>query len=262
METVVTRTITVWMSLMVVCLLFAGLSYAEIDPETCVGLWLLDEGEGDTATDSSDSGNDGTLVGGPTWVTGKFGNALEFDAVDDYVNCGNDASLRPESVTVTAWFKPRTVVHGFIFANGKVWNNMAGVLVKVNGSLLIATGVTQGPGNNTIWLNGPVINADRWYHTALTYDGTDINLYLDGERVAGAPAPTIFYDDDITTIGAASNGFEWLFDGIIDEVALFNEALTQEDIKIIMTEGLEIATAPSAVSSAGKLATTWSTIKK
>ena len=232
-------------------------SYAAIDPGTCVGLWLFDEGEGNTVEDSSGNGNDGTLVGGPTWVAGKIGGALEFDAVDDYVNCGNDASLRPEQVTVTAWFNPRTVVHGFIFANGKVWSDMAGVLVKVNGSLFIAGGVAQEPGNVAVWLNGPVINADRWYHTALTFDGTEVIIYLDGEEVARKAAAAIFYDDDISTIGAASNGFEWLFDGSIDEVALFNEALTGEDIKTIMVAGLENA----SVSPAGKLATTWSTIK-
>jgi len=46
---------------------------------------------GNTALDSSGNGNDGTFVGNPQWVTGKFGGALEFDG-DDYVNCGNDAS--------------------------------------------------------------------------------------------------------------------------------------------------------------------------
>ena len=67
-------------SLIVLSLMFAGVSSAELDPKTVVGMWLFDEGKGDTAVDSSENGNDGELVNGPKWVKdGQFGSALEFD---------------------------------------------------------------------------------------------------------------------------------------------------------------------------------------
>lgn len=54
-----------------------GISYAKIDPETVVGIWLLNEGEGDVAKDSSENGFDGTIEGAE-WVDGRFGSALSF----------------------------------------------------------------------------------------------------------------------------------------------------------------------------------------
>ena len=51
---------------------------AAIDPKTIVGIWLLDESKGDVAEDSAGNGHDGEIVGGPKWVEGKFGDALQF----------------------------------------------------------------------------------------------------------------------------------------------------------------------------------------
>ena len=65
-------------SLIIMCLIPAGQSYAEIDPETVVGVWLFDEGEGEIAGDSSENGNGGKIFGAK-WVDGKFGKALDFD---------------------------------------------------------------------------------------------------------------------------------------------------------------------------------------
>ena len=92
----------------VVVLFIAGVltisSFAELDPETCVGVWLFDEDEGDIAADSSKEGNDGKLVGNPAWVEGKFGSALEFGSSNKYVDCGDDKSLSiTKTITVQAW---------------------------------------------------------------------------------------------------------------------------------------------------------------
>jgi hypothetical protein len=67
-----------------VSLMFVGISYAEIDPESLAGAWLLDEGGDDTTGDSSGNGNDGEIFGAK-WVDGKFGSALEFNGVDNIV---------------------------------------------------------------------------------------------------------------------------------------------------------------------------------
>ncbi|MHC4168510.1 MAG: hypothetical protein ACYSWQ_16280 [Planctomycetota bacterium] len=72
----------------VTALLAAGTASADL-----VGHWRFDEGSGTTAFDSSGNGNDGTLNGGPNWVVGYLGGALEFDGSDDWVDCGNDPSL-------------------------------------------------------------------------------------------------------------------------------------------------------------------------
>ena len=69
-----------------------------------VGWWRLDEGTGTMAYDSSGMGNNGTLRGGPKWVAGVAGQALQFDGVDDFVEVPDDQSLRVyNEVTVMAW---------------------------------------------------------------------------------------------------------------------------------------------------------------
>ena len=65
--------------------LFISTTSAEIDPDTIVGMWLFDEGKGNVATDETGNGLDGEFKGKPKWVTGQFGQALEFDGKSAYV---------------------------------------------------------------------------------------------------------------------------------------------------------------------------------
>ena len=78
---------------MVVTLVLSGVNDAAIDPSSAMGIWLLDEGSGDTAYDSSGNDHHGT-INGAQWVDGKFGGALSFDGQDDFVDCGNTELLR------------------------------------------------------------------------------------------------------------------------------------------------------------------------
>ena len=100
----------------VVVLFIAGVltasSYAKLDPKTIAGVWLLDESTGNTAKDSSGNGNDGKLMNGPKRVDGEFGKALEFDGVDDYVDCGGNTILNTNTArTVSLWFNTSSAVN-------------------------------------------------------------------------------------------------------------------------------------------------------
>ena len=77
-------------SVVLVCIgiLLAGAGFdasAEIDPDTVVGLWLFDEGNGKVVSDASGNGLDGEFEGKPKWVQGKFGEGLELDGQGAYV---------------------------------------------------------------------------------------------------------------------------------------------------------------------------------
>ena len=99
------RLTIICISFIIVSLMFAGISDAKIDPETIVGAWLFDENKGDTAKDASGNGNDGTIMGTPQWVNGKFGKALELNGVGDYVDLPQLPEQTDQPLSFTAWIK-------------------------------------------------------------------------------------------------------------------------------------------------------------
>jgi len=235
-----TRLTIICISFIIVSLMFAGQSYADVDPETIVGIWLFDEGGGDVAIDSSGNGNDGTL-NGPEWTNeSKFGGALEFNGSSSYIEFSTGESMKTQHLTFMAWFNTRKLDgYGHIFQTGNDWNDMAGCVFRVHQDGYAQSALAFGPGNTATWLNGPALEADTWYHMVITYDGTTATLYLDGVNVAsGDGQGEIMYDDQPVRIGVLSNTIGSAFDGFIDEVALFDVALEAEDIEAIMNGGL------------------------
>ncbi len=97
-----------------------------------------------------------------------------------------------------------------------------------------------------------------WHHIVAIYQSGEQQLYLDGGVIgSNTKKDTIKYFNQEVWIGKSPN-FDGSFAGMIDEVAIFNVALTEDDIKYIMTEGLGVIL---AVSEADKLTTTWASIK-
>ncbi len=235
-----TRLTIICISLIIVSLMFAGQSYADVDPETIVGVWLFDEGSGDVALDYSGNGNDGTL-NGPEWTSeSKFGGALEFNGADSYIEFATGESMKTQQLTFMAWFNTRKLDgYGHIFQTGNDWDDMAGCVFRVHQDGYAQAALAFGPGNTATWLSGPALEADTWYHMVLTFDGTTAILYLDGVNVAsGDGQGEIMYDDQPVRIGTHSHDTGAAFDGFIDEVALFDVALEAEDIEAIMNNGL------------------------
>jgi len=251
----------------VVVLFIAGVltasSFAELDPETCVGVWLFDEDEGDIAADSSKEGNDGQLVGNPAWVEGKFGSALEFVGANKYVDCGDEESLSiTKTITVQAWVEFEGSPSSAIIIS------KYGVSGSGLSYMLVINGDAGAAGKASFYLSGwkhfsTPINDGDWHHLAATVSSEGMDLYVDGKLdTALGGVPKISVSDSTVTIGATnSNGWGTGFNGLIDEVAVFNVALEEEDILTLMKKGLK-KTLITAVSPSGKLTTTWSEIKK
>ena len=261
------RLISACISAFVVSFIFTGLSYAGTNPASLVGVWLFNEGSGDVAKDSSGKGNDGILTNGPVWVEGKFGMALQFDGTDDFVDLDDTDELSGadgKKLTVVAWFKTTKIsgpdntpiVTKYLSAQEKDWG------LTVDAGRLKFAYETGGAGADFevgAPSMGGVVELDKWYHAAFVLDGTDVKVYLDGAEVAAVTIPTETPNTEVNVeIGAVvyrSNYYE----GILDEVAVFNATLSEEDISAIMNGGLESVL---AVSSAGKLTTTWANVKK
>jgi len=236
--------------------------HAEIDPETIIGIWLLDQNDDNLAIDSSGNGNDGQLVNGATWGEGKFDDALELNGAGAHVEFGVNDNLKPEFFTIVAWFNTRKLNgYGHIFQSGKDWDDIAGVVFRVHQDGSFQAAVATGAGNTASWCNGPTLSDDTWYHAALTFDGTSTILYIDGAEVARGGGGEVFYDDRTVRMGVHPDDTGSAFDGLIDEFALFSEALIMDDIVAIMNNGLSELVTPEAVSPATKLATTWGSIR-
>jgi hypothetical protein len=114
---------------------------------------------------------------------------------------------------------------------------------------------------------GMAIPQNEWSLVAVTYDQANITMWLNDKpspnpmTAFNTPESHLFIGSETINNGA---GFRTRYKGLIDEVAIFDVALTESDIKDIMTKGLAAATGfgPGAVSPSGKLTTTWGSIKK
>ena len=188
-----------------------------------VGLWHFD---GD-ALDSSGNGNNGTLhnfKSPPGWVSGMFGQALSFDGIDDYVEVATPNNLYiANAITVQAWIKPA--------GSGDVVRLQLGyeLYVRPDGKLEIALFRSGAWGwwqsTNTI-----PIPATEFYHVAFTYDkdGGDNNLkiYINGVLDAQHTVTGAMQSSGMFWIGHPY----WVFNGIIDEVRIWNTVLTAEQL--------------------------------
>ena len=250
-------------SFIVFGLVFAGISLAEIDEATIMGLWLFDEGEGDEAKDASGNGNDGTLMNGAKWDDGKFGKAVDLDGVDDYVEVPDAPNLGSmEEVTVAAWM----FLH--VFNTG----GYTGIADKTAGgnpgqrsynigqrSGQLEWGVVNDA-NTKNTLNTGATKTEEWVHLAGTYDGSEMKLYENGVQIGTlAQAGPVYDSDTVLAIGRWNGGGGSLYaEGLIDEVVIFNVALSEDDINTIMTQGFAMVL---AVEHTDKLTSTWATVK-
>ena len=250
----------------------ATTSYAKIDPDTVAGIWLFDEGNGKTAKDLSGNDNNGELMEGAKWEDGRFGQAVIFDGKDDYVEILPSPLFNPEKFTVTFWMYP-TAVGG---------NNPAG---KGSATLVIANG-NPGDGGGANWwfefwnagnfefkscqagcaaATTPLNKPDAWYFIAGIYNGTEYELYIDSEfqskgpNKVGAPEKGLLIGSGLCPAGHGCDG--GYFKGIIDDVAMFSDTLTEADLKVLMEEGVGKTLGVAPVEPTGKLATVWGNLK-
>jgi len=213
-----------------------------------VGVWHFSEDEGCTVNDESLNGNDGTLsptCSDLTWTNGKSGSGLEFDGVVDYVDCGDDASLViTNEITVEAWVKGYTQPDGgnneHLVAKqdsyGLCWDHMDS---RVDTSFWIKDTTGTWIPTNSI----PNPPANEWHHLVGVYNGTYLILYVDGFEASSKNVGTLTIEsnDNHLIIGAARS-YTAFFNGIIDEVAVYNRALSPEEIYNHYKHGMSINT--------------------
>jgi hypothetical protein len=214
--------------------LVLGLALTSAVRADLVGWWRLDEGTGTIAYDSSGNGNDGTILGNPQWVPGKIGGALDFDGDGDYVNCGNDPIFDiTEEITLAVWVNAND--NGNSEHNCWLGKGDNAYAIKHQSGNYLEFFIFDGDWHSTNYSTDITsLNAD-WHHMAGTYDGSELKFYLDGELAANLVySSTIGTAAHDVTIGENSQATGRYFDGMLDDPRIYNEALSQDDIKSIM----------------------------
>ncbi|UCD94331.1 MAG: hypothetical protein JSU69_11305, partial [Candidatus Zixiibacteriota bacterium] len=225
-----------------------ALSTAEIMDEvkmTMRGYWKFDESSGSIAYDSSGYGNDGILTNGPARVTGIQRGALQFDGLDDYVNCGDDASLDiTGDMSVLTWVKFNQIPAdnaALVSKNEGAYANYKWVFAYVGSfaGLSHQLGVhVNDPTAPDIWLSSstwtPEIN--KWYHVAVVKSGDEFRFYVDGDSRGQDWSSHPFPSVSAPLIIARAEG-SFHLNGALDEVILYGRALSEQEIWYAYLEG-------------------------
>ena len=233
---------------------------AEESDDSLILYFSFDELDGDMAIDHSKYGNNGAINGAPALVDGKFGKALKFNGESDWVEVPHADILTVETgVTVMAWINAER----HMGPNAQRWQ---GILSKGNSPRSYSF-YTESPseclhfsaGGGSVCTGKIVLN--EWQHVVAQVDNGTHRYWLNGENVgesggkAALPGAT---DTSNVFVGTTAEGANRLFLGLIDEVRIWNRALTEEEVIMEMESGYQAGT---AVDPRAKLATTWSTIK-
>ncbi len=216
---------------------------AGLQPEL-VGWWPFDETAGTTAHDRSGHANDGTLVNGPMWTTGRDNGALQFDGVNDYVVVGTEG--RPtDSFTFGAWLKT-TATHeldaqaasgtvgvnnqryAFDPSHGGDQNAGAGLSVGTNGLAVYEHGSNYMPATAAY----PTDLGEEWNHIMVVYIAKQPTIFLNGEAVHTglvSPRQTVLAP---IQFGGMAYGY---FEGLMQDVRIYSRALSAQEVRIVTT---------------------------
>ncbi len=216
----------------------------------------FDELAGDVAKDLSEFGNDATFKGNPKLIDGVFGKALEFDGKTSG-QIPDHASLDiVDGITIEFW----AIVKGGEAIQSGVEKGIAWVSGLYNlaalyngGTILQFFDLPDACNDDNI---GPSIQDGEWHFLAGTWDGNDILLYIDGELEAEMPCKgELVPNNDPLFIGARGGSGRFLT-GALDEIKMYNYALTKDELLKDMEEPVTLH-----VDAQDKLATVWARLK-
>src|SRR3989338_9810440 len=215
-----------------------------------VGYWSMDEGSGSYAGDSSGNKNTGTLTNGPTWVDGKRGKALNFDGGNDYVNLGS-GDIMSSNATLSLWFKMSPISdYKFLFSTKSNETDRLSVFTATNGRIVIQ--VLNG--SNNAYVTTLDYDDNKWHHLVFVRNGNTITngiLYIDNNPVGIASWGNFGSDSTNNVIGIYEQTLSYPFNGLIDDVRVYNRALTAAEIQALYKSGQAKFALPSGTGLVG-----------
>ena len=219
-----------------------------------VGFWKFNETSGAVAMDATGNGNSGALVNNPQWAAGKLGNALQFNG-NNYVSVPSSPGLEinGNAISFGAWYYHTSTTDGYIL--GKTVSDYTYMMSVEKGAQQFQVQLVTG-GKRTI-LGIPAKSKpgeltkynNTWVHLFIVYNGSTIKVYVNGvEQLSQAATGAVNSTTDAFAIGARGGDGSWTrFNSKIDEVRVYNRALTAQEVSAIY-EGTDTG-APAAPAS-------------
>ena len=198
--------------------------------DSLVAHWALDDGAGTAATDSAGS-NHGTVQGAASWGPGHAGGALALDgALTSYVNCGTSDALNiTDAITLSAWVYASEPAESLRPIVGK--GDHAYMLRHGSGETFDFFIHSSGAWHQISAPAPEALYASAWIHVAGTFDGSQLRLYVNGVLATSQDyAGTISLADHEVNIGRNSEEIDRVYRGAIDEVRIYNSALTEAEV--------------------------------
>jgi hypothetical protein len=201
-----------------------------------VGYLSFDDATGTQATDFSGTNNKGTLFNMEVtdWQSGRRGYALNFDGADEYVSApASQFTTGTSARSIAGWINPSSAASTRVpFAYGDCASGDG----KAFGVYLSTTDVLNFWGCGAAdFSTGVTVSENTWSHVAVTYDGTDVRVYLNGAQVGSTTARTLGSSTSFWQIGGASllDAGNYYFPGSIDEVRVYSRALSAAEVATI-----------------------------
>ncbi|MBR9680561.1 MAG: LamG domain-containing protein [Candidatus Altiarchaeota archaeon] len=221
--------------------------------DSAVSYFSFDEASGTTIDDLTTS-NDGVLNGykdgavhGSSWATGKYDGALSFDGVDNFINVTHASGFDVVNITVSAWIKTSEggAPHNPILSKYVTHNSVGGYYLRLRfGQIgfLVSNGTTYGDK----W-GGSLVNDSLWHHVVGTFNGTFVQVYLDGSSAWDPDSwPNVLANPTVPfRVGRGGTVYDnsLYFNGTLDDVKIFNRALNSTEVASLyqnqnITDGL------------------------
>jgi hypothetical protein len=193
-------------------------------------MWLtFDEGSGNIAYDYSGNENNGTLYNGttvcggidtcPLWVDGKFGKAVSFDGTDDWIEVLNSDLLNPSLITVSLWVNASTFGNSILLSK-----NYSSYQLSIDSNGYVQFYINESYINSSFPLS-----ISTWQNIVGRFNGSNIEIFINAIN-AGSKLYSLSIPSNSLNLSIAAWQLTSFFNGTIDDVRIYNKALTNEEI--------------------------------
>jgi len=189
-----------------------------------------------TITGATWAGADGGRWYTSTTAGFSAGDSLNFDGTDDYVAVVDSTSLDVSKITIAMWFKPGAVASGYLVSKWNTDANNRSYSVFLNGGKVAFDTSIDGSSFVPL-LSTSSVSVGSWYHVAAVFDGAANSkiIYINGspDKTDGTVSGNLFNSDSDLTMGILDVGGANYYSGMLDEVLIYNRALTADEVKAL-----------------------------